>query len=286
MEGFPCPNCSATIRIDSLRCRICGYKLQLSSNATGVNDNPLEINSLSESELAEIRKEYLKKQPGESRRPSDESMREVLAEAKVRKFKRFATRFTVLILLIGFIAFAINSKSANTSARSGNASLKTNSQASQQPVKVIPLTECQVLDKELKVLRSNSKNVYKSYIRKYNFFINKKKTVVSGQDSKDLEKYFKDTFSANIELQKSYVRELKAASRLPKCWRAKTYSEIEMGVFAYQSIVNSLTEYARSDIFKLMVWGESSMPDSAMFKREAFKDVVFKYHSKSFLDKN
>ena len=286
MEGFPCPNCSSTIRIDSLRCRICGYKLQLSSNATGVNDNPLEINSLSESELAEIRKDYLKKQPGESRRPSDESMREVLAEAKVRKFKRFATRFTVLILLIGFIAFAINSKSANTSARSGNASLKTNSQANQQPVKVIPPTECQVLDKELKVLRSNSKNVYKSYIRKYNFFINKKKTVVSGQDSKDLEKYFKDTFSANIELQKSYVRELKAASRLPKCWRANTFTQIEISRELLISNVNDLTSYENTDIFKLMVWGEASMPDSAMFKREAFKDVVFKYRSKSFLDKN
>jgi len=286
MEGYQCPNCSSLIRFDSLRCRICGHRLRLSESATGVNNAPLDVRTLSDLEIAEIRKEYSKKQPGEIRSPSAESMREVLAEAKVRKFKRYANVTIVLILCTGFIAWAIHNKSTTPVTGAGNSIQNVAPQSDQNSKAPVPLTDCQRLNNELKTLRNNSKNAYKGYIGKYDFFVKKKKSVVSGQDSQDLQKYFKDTFNANINLQKSYVKELQTAHQLPKCWRAKTFSEIEMGIVAYQGIVDYLSNYAKTDIFKLMVWSEASSSDNTMFSREPFKEVVFKYHNQGFLAKN
>ncbi len=87
--------CGNTLRSDQLTCSVCHktYKLDAVFNHIVVDRDPAvkNLDPHLEPPVEKWAKEF-KSRPASPARPSDESMREVMREAKVRKFKKFFKR--------------------------------------------------------------------------------------------------------------------------------------------------------------------------------------------------
>ncbi|CAB4866301.1 unannotated protein [freshwater metagenome] len=104
MNNLPCPQCTALIPRESLRCRICGHRLTLDSNLTGVSKGDSDGFELPKSPTYEELSEML---PREFLRQRADDYAQIALAAKQVRGTKFKKSIKYIILLISLIVWVI-----------------------------------------------------------------------------------------------------------------------------------------------------------------------------------